>query len=82
MHIRGPFGIGAMIAFTPFDGEAQRTTGIVQALFEAGVMSFIAGTNPTRIRFLIPVGAVTTDDIDHVTKIIKDVLLTNDFGVV
>lgn len=82
MHIRGPFGIGAMIAFTPFDGETQRTTRIVQALFEAGVMSFIAGSNPTRIRFLIPVGAVTTDDIDHVTKIIKDVLLTNDFGIV
>jgi 4-aminobutyrate aminotransferase-like enzyme len=82
MHIRGPFGIGTMIAFTPFDGDSQRTTRIVHALFEAGVMSFIAGTNPTRIRFLIPAGAVTTDDIDHVTKIIKETMLTSDYGIV
>lgn len=80
LHIQGPFGLGTMIAFTPFDGNSQRTTRFVHALFEAGVMSFIAGTNPTRIRFLIPAGVVTTEDIDQVTKIIKETLLTNDFG--
>lgn len=74
-YIHGPFGIGAMIAFTPFDGDAQRTTKFVHDLFDAGVMSFIAGSNPTRVRFLVPVGAVTPADIDNATEIIQKTLL-------
>lgn len=73
--ISGPFGIGSMIAFTPFDGETQRSTHFAQSLFEAGVINFIAGTNPTRVRFLIPIGAITTTDIDQVTKIIEETLI-------
>lgn len=76
LHIQGPFGLGTMIAFTPFDGSTERTIRLVHALFDAGVMSFIAGTNPTRIRFLVPAGVVTFEDIDIVTKIIKETLLT------
>jgi acetylornithine/N-succinyldiaminopimelate aminotransferase len=75
--IHGPFGIGSMISFTPFDGEAQHTIKFVHALFEAGVMSFIAGSQPTRVRFLVPAGAVTMQDIDQVTKIIEQTLLNS-----
>ncbi|MBA3958515.1 MAG: aminotransferase class III-fold pyridoxal phosphate-dependent enzyme [Parachlamydiaceae bacterium] len=72
--IQGPFGVGAMIAFTPFDGNAQRTTQFIHDLFQAGVMSFIAGNNPSRVRFLIPAGIVTTKDIDAVVDIIETTL--------
>ena len=73
--IRGPFGIGAMLAFTPYDGESQRVTKFVHDLFEAGVLSFVAGSHPTRVRFLIPVGAVTKHDIDEVAKIVEKTLI-------
>lgn len=73
--IQGPFGIGCMIAFTPYDGDSQKVTAFVRHLFEAGVLSFIAGEYPTRVRLLIPIGAVTHEDIDHVVKIIEETLL-------
>lgn len=72
--IHGPFGVGSMIAFTPFDGQLQRTTKLVHALFEAGVIAFVAGMNPTRIRFLIPTGVITYDDVDAAMDIIENVL--------
>lgn len=73
--IKGPYGTGCMIAFTPLSGEVKTTTKFVLDLFENGVMSFIAGGNPTRVRFLVPAGAVTFADIDAVSKIIEKTLL-------
>lgn len=73
--IRGPFGLGCMIAITPYDGDVQKVTAFVHRLFEAGVLSFIAGEHPTRVRFLVPAGAVTNEDIDNVIKIIEETLL-------
>lgn len=73
--IKGPFGIGGMVAFTPFDGETTRTKQLVHALFHAGVMSFIAGSNPTRMRFLIPFGVVTVQEIDAVSEIIENTMI-------
>ena len=72
--IHGPFGIGSMIAFTLYDGDMPRTTKFVHALFDAGVMTFIAGGTPTRVRFLPPVGVVTLEDIDAVISIVENVL--------
>lgn len=74
--IKGPYGIGAMIAFTPLGGDTKVVTQFTHALFEAGVIAFIAGQNPTRVRFLVPVGAVTDADIDAVTSIVEKVLTT------
>jgi 4-aminobutyrate aminotransferase-like enzyme len=73
--IAGPFGIGAMIAFTPFGGEPSRVKEFVHALFEAGVISFYAGSDRLRVRFLIPVGAVSFRDIDAVASLIEDTLV-------
>lgn len=75
--IQGPFGIGAMIAFTVFNGDAEKTKAFVLKLFDNGVMSFTAGKNPTRVRFLIPIGAVTKDHILDVCTIIEKTLLAN-----
>ena len=73
--ITGPFGFGAMIAFTPLDGNPARVKEFIQALFQAGVMSFYGGADLTRVRFLIPVGAVTLEDIDNVAQIVEETLL-------
>ena len=72
--ISGPFGIGSMVAFTPFQGETAKTTECVHALFHAGVISFVAGSNPTRIRFLVPAGAIVKKDIETVVEIIEQVI--------
>ncbi len=72
--IKGPWGIGAMIAFTPFGGNKEKVLEFSRNLFRDGVISFIAGENPMRIRFLIPVGAVKEKDIDEVLKIIENLL--------
>jgi len=53
-------GIGAMQAFVPFDGSAEVVSALVQVAFEAGLMVFSAGANPTRIRMLLPLN--TTDE--------------------
>ncbi len=72
--IRGPYGLGAMVAFTPLDGEAKRVNQFVNNLFEAGLMSFICGREPMRTRFLVPVGAVTEKDIDQACVILEETL--------
>jgi 4-aminobutyrate aminotransferase-like enzyme len=73
--IKGPYGLGAMVAFTPLDGEEKRVMQFGQDLFQAGVLSFICGKDPTRIRFLVPVGVVKPQDIDNVTKIVEEQLV-------
>ena len=69
--IQGPFGFGAMIGFSVFDGSLEKTKTFVQRLFQEGVIGFIAGRNPVRVRFLLPIGAVTIEDIDVVAKILE-----------
>ncbi len=73
--VTGPYGIGAMIAFTPFDGDPEKVKRLIHALFNAGVISFYAGHDLSRVRFLIPIGAITFDDIDQVALIIEETLL-------
>jgi len=73
--VTGPFGIGAMIALTPFDGRPEQAKALLQALFKNGVMAFVAGAAPTRIRFLMPLGVVTEADIDAVCRIFETTLI-------
>lgn len=72
--IKGPYGIGSMIAFTPFDGKSETVSKFVQDLFHEGVISFVAGSSPTRVRFLVPIGTLTSNDIENVMKIVEKVL--------
>ncbi len=70
-RVKGPFGIGAMIAFTPFDGSQKKVTECVHKLFDNGVISFVAGTDPVRVRFLLPVGAMEVKDVDPIMDIVQ-----------
>lgn len=69
-QIEGPWGLGAMIGMTLFKGDLEKSKEFTFKLFENGVLGFIAGANPTRVRFLIPSGAVTDEDIKNVCSII------------
>ena len=72
--VEGPFGVGAMVAATILDGSMDRTRAFTKRLFEAGVISFTAGKDPARIRFLLPAGAIDEADIDAVCEIFEATL--------
>lgn len=73
--LKDPHGIGTMIAFTPFDGTKASAIKFAANLFEAGVISFIAGIDPTRIRFLLPIEGISIEQIDDACRIIEDTLI-------
>ena len=73
--ISGPFGCGGMVAFTPFEGKLEKSKDMVNRMFHAGLMSFIAGVSPVRIRFLIPIGCVTEDQIDLALQIVEQTVV-------
>jgi len=72
--ISGPHGIGGMVALTPFDGSADVARDMVKRMYDHGLMSFMAGGNPSRVRFLMPLGCVTEQDIDTTCDIIEAVV--------
>jgi acetylornithine aminotransferase len=43
-------------------------------LYELGLMGFVAGSNPTRLRFLPPPGVTTNEHIDMACQIIESAL--------
>jgi acetylornithine/N-succinyldiaminopimelate aminotransferase len=48
-------GVGAMWAFTPFDGSAQTVDALIRAALDEGLLLFSAGGKPARVRLLLPV---------------------------
>jgi 4-aminobutyrate aminotransferase-like enzyme len=73
--LKGPYGIGAMVAMTVFNGDEPKSKAFTIKLFENGVLSFMAGGHPTtRVRFLMPVMATEERHIDEVSAIIEKTL--------
>jgi 4-aminobutyrate aminotransferase-like enzyme len=73
--LKGPFGIGAMVAMTVFNGDEPKSKAFTIKLFENGVLSFMASGHPTtRVRFLLPVMATEEKHIDEVCEIIEKTL--------
>ncbi len=72
--IEGPHGIGTMLAFTVFRGDKGKTLDFIHRLYDNGVIAFVAGTDPMRVRFLVPIGVITKGDIDSICKIIGKTL--------
>lgn len=58
--VSDPDGIGAMWAFTAFDGSAGAVDAVVRAALDEGLLLFSAGAKPWRVRLLLPVN--TSDD--------------------
>ncbi|MEM7457361.1 MAG: aminotransferase class III-fold pyridoxal phosphate-dependent enzyme [Planctomycetota bacterium] len=72
--IAGPYGVGAMVGFTPFDGSFEKGKDMVNRMFDAGLMSFFAGGDPTRVRFLMPLGCVAAHHIHQALSIMEKVI--------
>ena len=72
--ISGPHGIGGMVALTPFDGTPEVASEMAKRLYDAGLMSFMAGSTPSRVRFLMPIGCVTESHIDLACDILHQVV--------
>ena len=72
--IRGPYGLGGMIALTSLDGSEAAAKRLLQSLFDAGVVAFYCGSNPTRVRFLPPVPVMTDAHTDAVCDILESSL--------
>ncbi|MCO8124116.1 aminotransferase class III-fold pyridoxal phosphate-dependent enzyme [Stieleria sp. TO1_6] len=68
--VRGPFGEGMMVAFTPGDGSFEFAKKLMMRLFDIGLLVFVCGGGPTRIRFLPPPATTTTDHIDHAIELL------------
>lgn len=73
-RLSGPYGEGMMIAFTPGDGSAETGKWMLGKLYDLGLMGFVAGSNPTRLRFLPPPGVTTNEHIDIAVGIIETAL--------
>ncbi len=72
--ISGPHGVGGMVAFTPFDGTPEIASELVKRLYHAGLMSFMAGGSPSRVRFLLPLGCIDETHINLACQIIESVV--------
>lgn len=64
-----------MIAFTPWGGKHEDVVAFAKRLFENGVITFLAGENPTRIRLLIPSLALEPHHVNEALAIIEKTLL-------
>ena len=73
--ISGPYGYGIMIAFTAYDGSLDMTKKAIHALYKNGVIAFVAGKDPYRMRFLPSAAVITDDDIKNVCEILERTLL-------
>lgn len=74
--LSGPYGCGMMIALTPGDGSSEAANAMVHAFFDQGLMSFVAGANPARVRFLPPPAITTNQHIDAAIEIMDQALKT------
>ncbi|MDP6060148.1 MAG: aminotransferase class III-fold pyridoxal phosphate-dependent enzyme [Pirellulaceae bacterium] len=72
--VRGSFGLGAMVAFTPFDGRPDTAKILLSAQFDAGPIAFVTGADPARVRSLVPMGCVGEKDIDADCDILERTL--------
>jgi 4-aminobutyrate aminotransferase-like enzyme len=72
--ISGPFGEGMMMAFQPGCGSDDEAKKALFALYDAGLMGFMAGHDPARLRFLPSPGVVTEEHLSLACDIIERVL--------
>ena len=70
----GPWGCGGMLAFTYGDGCLEESKAFCKALFDAGLIVFLAGSDTVRIRLLPALAVVSEEEIDVAIQIIDDVL--------
>tara|TARA_B110000879_G_scaffold16899_2_gene20703 strand:+ start:2536 stop:3924 length:1389 start_codon:yes stop_codon:yes gene_type:complete len=73
--LTGPYGLGAMTGCTVHGGDQAKVVELIHHLYEKGVIAFLAGGNPTRLRFLVPIGALESEHIVEILEILELSLL-------
>ncbi|TWU01934.1 aminotransferase class III-fold pyridoxal phosphate-dependent enzyme [Neorhodopirellula pilleata] len=68
--ISGPFGEGMMIGFTPGNGSLDQAKLLMHILYEIGLLGFLCGASPVRMRFLPPPAITTTSHIDRAIELL------------
>jgi acetylornithine aminotransferase len=72
--IAGPFGEAMMIAFTPGSGSGEDAKWLMDLMFAEGLLGFVCGSNPTRLRFLPPPAITTERHIDAALELLDQAL--------
>lgn len=72
--LREAGGMGLMVAVTPLDGTKETQGKLLKTLFKNGLICFGCGSNPYRIRFLLP-AVLTSKDIEVAKKILEKSVL-------
>ncbi|MBG07579.1 MAG: hypothetical protein CME68_02400 [Halobacteriovoraceae bacterium] len=67
-------GIGTMISFEVGDSDKPSTINFIKKLYQNGIISFIAGDKPTRVRFLLPL-SLTDEHIKEIFAIVEKTTL-------
>jgi 4-aminobutyrate aminotransferase-like enzyme len=78
-RISGPYGVGAMWAFTLNDGDLKETNAFIHHLFRQGVITFVAGKQPARVRFLPPFLSITDADLDEIFARVERAVTTFEY---
>lgn len=68
--LREAGGMGLMVAVTPLDGSKDKQIALLKNLFKNGLICFGCGSDPYRIRFLLP-AILGKEDIQVAKKIIE-----------
>jgi len=58
-------GIGTMLSFEVGDGRQETTNKFIKRLYDNGIITFSAGKDPARVRFLLPLTLLD----EHITEI-------------
>jgi 4-aminobutyrate aminotransferase-like enzyme len=66
-------GIGTMISFQIGDSSKEITVKFIKKLYVNGIICFMAGQSPTRVRFLLPL-CLSDEHIDEIFSIIDKTL--------
>jgi len=69
-------GMGLMVAVTPLDGTKPKQLALLKSMFNNGLIAFGCGSQPYRLRFLLP-AVLTSKDIEVARKIIEKSVLEN-----
>ncbi len=69
--LNGPFGEGMMIVFTPGDGDLEHAKTLMMTMYDVGLLGFVCGSDPTRIRFLPPPATTTLEHIDAAIALLE-----------
>jgi len=68
-------GVGSMMAFQVYDGSGDKTKALLMKLFDNGVIAFVCGASPFRVRFLPPVAVMSEADVDAVCGVLESTLV-------